>query len=86
MSSSKKIKQNTERGESLPFVTFLVSCQALGFAVKLNDTMKKVYLRHNDLTAKGVEAYLSWDSDLVRKLRFEWIMRGGDCCQLLMFS
>lgn len=31
------------------------AAKALGFAVKLNDTMKKVYLRHNDLTAKGVE-------------------------------
>lgn len=68
---------------SLPFVTFLI-CQALGFAVKLNDTVKKVYLRNNDLTAKGVEADLR-ESDVVRKLRFEW-MKGGDCCQLPVFS
>ena len=32
------------------------AAKALGFAVKLNDTVKKVYLRNNDLTAKGVEA------------------------------
>jgi len=56
----------------------------LGFAVKLNDTVKKVYLRNNDLTAKGVEADLR-ESDVVRKLRFEW-MKGGDCCQLPVFS
>ena len=52
--------------------------------MKLNDTVKKVYLRNNDLTAKGVEADLR-ESDVVRKLRFEW-MKGGGCCQLPVFS